>query len=480
MLFACPNLTQIGQNMETSIAMINAKTMQKLRNFSYPEFLFARGIKFNPRELEEALTILQLDAEKKNQGEGVDVDDGEVGGRLGELEDQDNNPILPSTRLIYNQLPPSLKQCFAYCWTFPRDYEFRASELVSFWMANGLLPSLGVVEDPEGVGLQYLKMLRSKSVFNYLGVDDFDAKFKMQGSMHDLASLVASNEFGLKKNFTNDFGHSGSTHYFSISNPKALKLEEDAHKLQNHIQSLMFFQSMATPFRKSLIEAYISKCQYLRTLILMDCGFKELPKGIDDLKHLKYLNLSGNEELSEIPNSLCKLQTLQTLMLQGCLNIFKSMAGLRMLTITTKQSYLPENGISSLNSLWYLSIIGCRNLKYLPQGIYLLTSLRTLVIRDCEELLKLPRSIKYMVVLETLVIENCKMLQLNSKDELLGFRVEDHDEHQIQDQTGFKISRLYKNSKSTIALFCSIRISFAILGSVVRIVGKLHMCIGFI
>ncbi|OMO68688.1 Zinc finger, PHD-type [Corchorus olitorius] len=63
----CENLT--AKNMENSIPMIIAKAMQKLRNFSNLELFSARGINF--QELEEALTIIQLDAETK---QAVDVD----------------------------------------------------------------------------------------------------------------------------------------------------------------------------------------------------------------------------------------------------------------------------------------------------------------------------------------------------------------------------------------------------------------------
>ncbi|OMO70167.1 NB-ARC domain-containing protein [Corchorus olitorius] len=66
--------------------MIIAKTMQKLRNFSDTEFFSVTDIKLNFQELEEALTILQLDAEKEKQVEAIDVDDAELRRWLGELQ----------------------------------------------------------------------------------------------------------------------------------------------------------------------------------------------------------------------------------------------------------------------------------------------------------------------------------------------------------------------------------------------------------
>jgi len=49
---------------------------------------------------------------------------------------QKEDDILPALKLSYDQLPLHLRQCFAYCSIFPKDYK-----LISFWMAHGLLQS---------------------------------------------------------------------------------------------------------------------------------------------------------------------------------------------------------------------------------------------------------------------------------------------------------------------------------------------------
>ncbi|KAL7234200.1 hypothetical protein ACSBR1_017738 [Camellia fascicularis] len=48
---------------------------------------------------------------------------------------EDKNNILPALRLTYHYLPSNLKQCFAFCSTFPKDYEFEKEKVVSFWIA---------------------------------------------------------------------------------------------------------------------------------------------------------------------------------------------------------------------------------------------------------------------------------------------------------------------------------------------------------
>nr|KAJ0217561.1 hypothetical protein LSAT_V11C300147030 [Lactuca sativa] len=47
--------------------------------------------------------------------------------------------IVPAIRLSYNDLSASLKQLFAYCSLFPKDYLFDKEELIMLWMVGGFL-----------------------------------------------------------------------------------------------------------------------------------------------------------------------------------------------------------------------------------------------------------------------------------------------------------------------------------------------------
>src|SRR6185503_4574474 len=55
----------------------------------------------------------------------------------------DKNNILPALRLSYSHLPAILKQCFAFCSVFPKDYVFERGRLVQIWMALGFIQTQG-------------------------------------------------------------------------------------------------------------------------------------------------------------------------------------------------------------------------------------------------------------------------------------------------------------------------------------------------
>ena len=192
------------------------------------------------------------------------------------------------------------------------------------------------------------------------------------------------------------------------------------NKLSNGVQSILIPSQVELPIyvNKDFVEVCISRFKYLRLLDLEFSCFEVLPSSISTLKHLRYLKLGGNEEIKKLPNSICDLQNLETLLLTLCKGIeelprdIRKMINLRVLSISTKQMYLPDKGIECLRSLRSLGFMKCPRLKFLPEGIQQLIALRILGFIGCESLISLPRGMKHLTTLESLSIINCREVNL--------------------------------------------------------------------
>ncbi|PWA63986.1 Disease resistance protein [Artemisia annua] len=73
--------------------------------------------------------------------------------------------ILPALKLSYYDLPPHLKQIFAYCSLFKKDYVFDKDELVLLWMAEGFLYQSNSSKTMESLGYEYFQELKSRRIF---------------------------------------------------------------------------------------------------------------------------------------------------------------------------------------------------------------------------------------------------------------------------------------------------------------------------
>ncbi|KAG2674846.1 hypothetical protein I3760_13G156400 [Carya illinoinensis] len=113
--------------------------------------------------------------------------------------------ILPTLKLSYDQLPSHLKQCFAYCSIFPKDYVMEKSKLINLWIAQGFIKPSNQNECLEDVGHEYFMDLLWRSFFQEAKIDNLGNVItsKMHDLMHDLAmseagSLITRLEFDEK------------------------------------------------------------------------------------------------------------------------------------------------------------------------------------------------------------------------------------------------------------------------------------------
>ncbi|KAH9648438.1 hypothetical protein KPL70_025591 [Citrus sinensis] len=341
--------------------------------------------------------------------------------------EQKESGILPALRLSYDQLPPHLKQCFAYCSFFPKDYQFDSHYLVLFWMAHGLLQSHNKKEDLEDIGMRYLKELVSRSFFQDLNFETFGREvlfFKMHDLMHDLALLVAKDESLVVNSDCQSIPKRVRHLSFAAANASRNDFSSLLSDL-GHVRTILFSTDDGKT-SQSFVESCISKSQFLRVLNLSESALEVCPRKMGNLKHMRCLDLSRNYKIKKLPKSICELQSLQALILEGCLELeelpkdIRYLVSLRVFALTIKQKSLQESGIRSLGSLRCLTICDCRDLEHLFEEIDQLSVLRTLSIARCPRLISLPPAIKYLSSLETLILWMCESLDLNLNVEMEG------------------------------------------------------------
>ncbi|KAL2247044.1 putative disease resistance protein RGA1 [Sesamum indicum] len=254
---------------------------------------------------------------KSHESEWLAIKDSEIW----QLSD-DENGVLPALRLSYDNLAPQMRQCFAYCCLFPKDYVMEEKQLIQLWMANGFVPSRGQ-SDLYLNGRLIFKELVWRSFLQDVEINFWGkVTCKMHDLMHDLATSVMSRE-------TQTLAH-GKV----IKNPKAVRhlsifdsgfseeIPDDITSLRSLICGKVF-QIQGNSLR-------ISKQQYLRALDVNYVVFEKLPNLVCKLEHLRYLAMSCFT-LKKLPESLTHLHNLQTLKLTGTRMLLELPRALRVM-----------------------------------------------------------------------------------------------------------------------------------------------------
>nr|XP_048329835.1 disease resistance protein RGA2-like isoform X1 [Ziziphus jujuba var. spinosa]XP_048329836.1 disease resistance protein RGA2-like isoform X1 [Ziziphus jujuba var. spinosa]XP_048329838.1 disease resistance protein RGA2-like isoform X1 [Ziziphus jujuba var. spinosa]XP_048329839.1 disease resistance protein RGA2-like isoform X1 [Ziziphus jujuba var. spinosa]XP_048329840.1 disease resistance protein RGA2-like isoform X1 [Ziziphus jujuba var. spinosa]XP_048329841.1 disease resistance protein RGA len=273
---------------------------------------------------------------------------------------QNENDILPTLKLSYDNLPSHLKHCFAYCSLFPKDYEIEVDMLIKLWMAQGFIKSSSSGQSLEEEGFDIFSELHARSFFQEVK-EHYRKKLecKMHDLMHDLAVQVAGTECttlqSVGENINGRTRHVSFNFNLDPSNQFPTFLSK-----KNRIRTILLPQQSRDS--KMLIDCDVPLgLKFLRTLDLHRSGLKKVPNSIGKLKHLRYLNLFGNEEIKTLPNSITKLHNLQTLKLSCCDGLVE----------------LPRD-LKKLVNLRHLENDECNSLTHMPRGLGQLSNLVTL------------------------------------------------------------------------------------------------------
>ncbi|KAJ9556760.1 hypothetical protein OSB04_011374 [Centaurea solstitialis] len=282
---------------------------------------------------------------------------------------QKGDGVVPALRLSYHDLPACLKQLFAYCSLFPKDYMFDKEELILLWMAEGFLhQSTTSTSTTERLGHEYFEELLSRSFFQR--APDEESLFVMHDLMNDLATSVAGDFFlRLDNEMVKDVRNHPSENHRHMSFVcdkfmayKKFKALEGAKSLRTFLATAVGVKESWGPFHLSnkILDDLLRELPLLRVLRLNCLEIYEVPKSIGSLKHLRYLSLCQTR-ITHLPENVCNLYNLQTLIVYGCHMLSK----------------LPKS-FSKLKNLRHFDIRDTPLLNKLPFGISELRSLQTL------------------------------------------------------------------------------------------------------
>ncbi|KAL7617742.1 hypothetical protein Lser_V15G03337 [Lactuca serriola] len=278
---------------------------------------------------------------------------------------QDGRGIFPALRLSYYHLPPHLKQLFAYCSLFPKDYVFYKNRLVLMWMAEGFLSQSKGNMSMEGLGHEYFEELKSRSFFQHSTIDELG--FTMHDLINDLATSVAG-EFFFRLDDKMDAYEKHETfekfRHFSLIGPRSgsyKKLKELKRARRLRTFSLLSFRWQSYHLLDSILVELLPELHFLRVLSLSTQIITQVPQSIGGLKHLRYLNFSYTS-ITCLPEQVSDLYNLQTLLIHDCHELsslpksFQKLINLRHLDIsrTPKVNKMPL-GIGGLKRLQTLS-----------------------------------------------------------------------------------------------------------------------------
>ncbi|KAM0052268.1 putative P-loop containing nucleoside triphosphate hydrolase, leucine-rich repeat domain superfamily [Helianthus debilis subsp. tardiflorus] len=278
------------------------------------------------------------------------------------------NEILLSLRISYYDLPPQLKQVFAYCSLFSKDYVFDKDELILLWMAEGFLYEINGNKTMEQLGDEYFEELKCRCFFQHSTTEK--SRYKMHDLINDLATSVAKEfffRFDEKMEVYEGNEALEKSRYVSLIHEKNYGLYRKFMAFQRARQMRTFLSIHVCANRlpylflsTKVVIDLLPRLQFLRVVSLTNRSITEIPQSIGSLKHIRYLNFSGTY-ITCLPEQVSDLYNLQSLLVCDCFQL----------------SRLPKSFVKLIN-LRHLDINGTPLLNKIPEGIGSLSSLRTL------------------------------------------------------------------------------------------------------
>ncbi|KAL5759027.1 hypothetical protein ACOSP7_021638 [Xanthoceras sorbifolium] len=247
-----------------------------------------------------------------------------------------------------------IQRCFLYCALYPEDHDIPKTELVDYWIAEGLVEEMDNLQATEDRAY----IMINKLVNNCLLLESIDHYDRSCVKVHDVVRDMV-------------------LRYITSESPlfmvkAGLKLEElpSGQHWKENLEKVSLMDNSISEIPSSMSP----KCPILSTLFLQDNPLKSIPESFFLQMHgLMILNLSRTY-IESLPNSISELTSLTALLLKACVQLKRipSLAKLQALEILdlrlTAINEVPT-GMEMLTNLTNLDLYSTE-LHKIPAGIF--------------------------------------------------------------------------------------------------------------
>lgn len=221
----------------------------------------------------------------------------------------------------YQDLPPHLQRCFAFCSIFPINWRFQPEKLIRMWVALGLvecsLSESGGKTTEEDVAREYFHALLQRSFFKEAatvkGKSD-SGFYVIHEHTHSMLRLVSPRTY-LTIDANRDRGAliPLTVRHLSVTTSCLDQLKHSDERTK--LRTLLVFNDDASTSPESarvtaIDNGVLKKFKGVRVLDFSDTSIAQLPESVGELKHLRYLDLPNT--ITKLGCHVTKLLLLQT------------------------------------------------------------------------------------------------------------------------------------------------------------------------
>ncbi|KAL5717971.1 hypothetical protein ACHQM5_010918 [Ranunculus cassubicifolius] len=255
-------------------------------------------------------------------------------------------------------------KCFEFCYLFPKNYEFDKDDIVQLWISQGFIsvPPVEMNIQRKDIAINYFDAFLFESLIQLSthNCSTSRPRYKLNHSILDFLQEAPNDDYSRSRlEGGKPINMSENTRHASLLCNHNDRLNLESLYSFKRLQTLLLLNEHASCVERIPHELFLQ----LNLLRALDCSYTkitELPSSVIYLKDLRYLNLSGTA-IKMLPESLCSLFKLQTLLLRDC----------------TELVGLPK-GMQKLLNLEHLDIDLACLLMSMPPGFARLTKLQVL------------------------------------------------------------------------------------------------------